>query len=670
MKMIVILLLGFGFLLGGGLYYWNHHKRCTPGTKGLLIPRTTLLGQPDHTLVRISPNGRYLSYCAPYEGVLNIWVQDLESGKPAEPHTFDKGRGILFYQWTYEPGILIYGQDKDGDENLRLYKLDLNSRQSTLLTPGNNIQARLVHMDYHEPHRVLLGLNERTPVYHDLYELDLRNNQLKRIYENNEFLELFVAPDFSLRFGLKQTAGGGSIYYRFDSNAHPQEYKVLEPDDLLTTSLIGFSPDGHYTYWLDSTHHDKSLLTRVQDDESRATEVLFTPTKGCLSSAFVHPTEQTVLSVTEEYLKPEEHVLDDRIRSDMETLKKLESGVFQVIGTSLDFSKWVVAYSSDKDMFRYYLYDHPTQKATYLFSAKKDLEAYVMEPIHPVEIKTRDGLTLTGYLILPSGSDLSRKGRPSKPVPLVLNVHGGPQVRDSWGFNGGMQWLANRGYAALQVNYRGSNGFGKAFLNAGNGEWAAKMHDDLIDAVQWAVQEKIADPQKVAIMGGSYGGYATLVGLTFTPDVFACGIDIVGPSNLETLLNSIPEYWKPALEELKRRLGNDASTPEGQAFLKSRSPLTFVEKIKKPLLIAQGANDPRVKKAESDQIVAKMKEKGLPVTYLLFPDEGHGFARPENRIAFYAVAEHFLQQVLGGRAEPMEDALKKSSAQLEEVKGS
>ncbi len=266
----------------------------------------------------------------------------------------------------------------------------------------------------------------------------------------------------------------------------------------------------------------------------------------------------------------------------------------------------------------------------------------------PVEIRSRDGLTLVSYLTLPPGTDAQATGRPGKPLPLVLDVHGGPWARDSYGFNPEHQWLANRGYAVLSVNYRGSTGFGKKFLNAGDREWAAKMHDDVMDAVDWAVREKIAVADKVAIYGGSYGGYATLVGLTFTPDRFACGVDIVGPSNLLTLLASIPPYWKSAFEDMAHRIG-DPRTEKGRELLKERSPLTHVDRISKPLLIAQGANDPRVKQAESDQIVTAMQAKHLPVTYALYPDEGHGFARPQNRIAFYAVSEGFLSQCLGGR---------------------
>jgi dipeptidyl aminopeptidase/acylaminoacyl peptidase len=302
----------------------------------------------------------------------------------------------------------------------------------------------------------------------------------------------------------------------------------------------------------------------------------------------------------------------------------------------------------DDGPVKYYRYDRPERKATFLFNNRDDLEGRPLAKMEAVVIKSRDGLDLVSYLTLPLG----RKER--QPVPMVLDVHGGPWARDAWGFNPIHQWLANRGYAVLSVNFRGSTGFGKRFINAGNREWAGKMHNDLLDAVAWAVDQKIAEANKIAILGGSYGGYATLVGLTFTPDVFACGIDIVGPSNILTLLSTIPPYWQPMVQMFKDRVG-DFTTRSGKAFLEERSPLSHVDRIERPLLIGQGANDPRVKQAESDQIVRLMKQKKIPVTYVLYPDEGHGFARPENRLSFNAVAEAFLAEHLGGRYEPVGD---------------
>ncbi|MCA9432931.1 MAG: S9 family peptidase, partial [Candidatus Omnitrophica bacterium] len=328
---------------------------------------------------------------------------------------------------------------------------------------------------------------------------------------------------------------------------------------------------------------------------------------------------------------------------------------------------WMVAYVMDDGPIRYYRYDRGEKKAHFLFTNRNELEKQPLVKMNPVIVKSRDGLNLVNYLSLPKGSDSDGDGFPDQPLPMVLLVHGGPWARSEWGYDPEHQWLANRGYAVLDVNFRGSTGFGKDFANAGNMEWAGKMHDDLIDSVNWAVEKKIADPDKVAISGGSYGGYATLVGLTFTPGVFACGIDIVGPSNLITLLESIPPYWAPMIEMFTTRVG-DHRTEEGKKFLTERSPLSKVDQIEDPLLIGQGANDPRVKQAEADQIVNAMEEKKIPVTYVLYPDEGHGFARPENRISFFAVMEAFLAEYLGGRYEAIGEDFKGSSITVPEGK--
>ncbi|HEX2802427.1 MAG TPA: S9 family peptidase, partial [Sphingomicrobium sp.] len=310
-----------------------------------------------------------------------------------------------------------------------------------------------------------------------------------------------------------------------------------------------------------------------------------------------------------------------------------------------------------------YLFDRTNAKLTKLYTGRPELVGAPLVPMWPVEIKSRDGLTLPSYLTLPVNADANRDGKAEQPVPMVLYVHGGPWGRDTYGYHPYAQWLANRGYAVLQVNFRASTGFGKDFVTAGNLQWGKTMHDDLIDSVDWAVANGVTTPDKVAIMGGSYGGYATLAGLAMTPEKFACGVDIVGPSNLFTLLETIPPYWEAIKQQFYQRMGNP-TTEDGRALLKAASPLTYVDAIKRPLLIGQGANDPRVNKRESDQIVAAMKAKNIPVTYVLFPDEGHGFARPANSIAFNAVAENFLQPCLGGRAEPIGDALEPSSAEV------
>jgi dipeptidyl aminopeptidase/acylaminoacyl peptidase len=361
------------------------------------------------------------------------------------------------------------------------------------------------------------------------------------------------------------------------------------------------------------------------------------------------------------YTKREWHALDKSMEGDIEALTKVTEGQMSILSSSRDDQRWTVGFVKDDGPISFYFWDRKAKKATFLYTHMPELEKAKLSKIHPVVIKSRDGLELVSYLTTPRAADADQDGKPDRgPIPMVLFVHGGPWARDTWGFNPSHQWLANRGYAVLSVNFRGSRGFGKAFLNAGNGEWGRKMHDDLLDAVKWAVDQKVADPAKVAIMGGSYGGYATLAGLAFTPDVFACGVDIVGPSNLVTLLSTSPPYLITKVDEVTKRIG-DHRTEEGRKFLAERSPLSRADAIKKPLLIGQGANDPKVKQAESDQIVKTMQAKSLPVTYVLYPDEGHGFARPENQTSFNAVAEVFLAQHLGGGYQPIGDDFAGSS---------
>src|SRR5690606_32421836 len=399
------------------------------------------------------------------------------------------------------------------------------------------------------------------------------------------------------------------------------------------------------------------------DAESGERTLVYENPRADVGDALAHPRTGKVQAAASNYLREEWTVLDPAIREDMAKLAAMGPGEASVVSRTLDDSQWIVAYSAAENPTTYYRYDNASNQLTELFSTRPDLAGKPLVPMWPQEIKARDGKTLVSYLTLPQAADPDQDGNPDKAVPMVLFVHGGPWARDAYGYSSYDQWLANRGYAVLSVNYRGSTGFGKAFVNAADGEWAGKMHDDLIDAVAWAVDRGVTTPDKVAIMGGSYGGYATLVGLTFTPDTFACGVDIVGPSNLQTLLSTIPPYWAAFFEQFAKRVG-DPRTEAGKKMLNERSPLNFVEKIKKPLLIGQGANDPRVKQSESDQIVQAMQRSEIPVTYVLFPDEGHGFARPENAMAFNAVTEGFLAECLGGRIEPIGDDFAGSSIEV------
>jgi dipeptidyl aminopeptidase/acylaminoacyl peptidase len=615
-----------------------------------LISRETLFGNPERAGVTVSPDGRNLAWRAPVEGVMNVWVAPIGDLKAARAVTHDSSRGIRQYFWAYDSRYLLYLQDRGGDENWRVYRVDLTNGEEKDMTPVEKVQARIEVVSPRHPDEILISLNDRDPQYHDVYRLDLATGERKLVQQNDGWVGFSIDDDYVVRLASRFTADGGlEIFKKGEKDFEP--FTTVPAADSLTTGPIGFDKTGKTLFMRDSRDRDTGALTRV-DLATGKSEVVFADPRADVADVVVQPTENTIQAVSWNYLKTEWKVLDPAIADDFATLAKVAPGEFSILSRTLDDKTWTVAYVTDAGPVTYWLYDRGARKATYLFSARPALEGLPLAPMHALEIPARDGLTLVSYLTLPPGSDPDGDGVPGAAVPMVLFVHGGPWARDEWGYHPYHQWLANRGYAVLSVNYRGSTGFGKKFLNAGNREWAARMHDDLIDAVNWAVARKIADPKKVAIMGGSYGGYATLVGLTFTPETFAAGVDIVGPSNLVTLLKSIPPYWAPILSVFEQRMG-EMKTDEGRKFLESRSPLFKADKIVRPLLIGQGANDPRVNQAESDQIVQAMKGKKIPVTYVLFPDEGHGFARPQNSKAFNAVAEAFLGRYLGGRVEPI-----------------
>ncbi|MFN7662941.1 MAG: alpha/beta fold hydrolase [Alphaproteobacteria bacterium] len=623
-----------------------------------LISRQILFSNPQKALVKISPNGKYLTHLAPHHNVLNIYIQTLGSKTPPQPLTQDQGPGIQSYSWAYDNDHLLYVQDKDGDENWCLFKLNIHTKKITALTDEKKVQVKILGISHKHPHLIVVGLNNRKPEYHDLYQINLLTGTKEKILENDEFGDFLIDDDLHIRLTCK-TTDSGEIDWFVRKETKWEKFRSFNAEDQANSGPLNFSKNGDQLYWLDSTGQDLAALT-LTDLDSKKTTYLAHPQKTDFSSAVFHPTENVPLWVGETYLKPQKKFLDQAYEADFKHLESIRPGSIPLLTSStLDFNQWIVAYYSDTGPVYYYLYDRATKKTEYLFSQRPQLENLSLSPMIPLEIESRDGLTLVSYLTLPQGLTLETAHH----LPTVLLVHGGPQSRDTWGYDAQHQWLSNRGYAVLSVNYRGSDGFGKKFISAGDKQSGHKMHDDLIDAVNWLIQKKISDPAKIAIQGGSYGGYATLVGLTMTPDVFACGIDLVGPSNLLTLLNSIPPYWKPYLATIIKKYG-DPRTEEGQKLLKERSPITYVDRIKKPLLIGHGANDPRVKQAESDQIVEAMKQKNIPVTYVLYPDEGHGFVKPENRISFYATVEKFLAQFLGGRFEPIGDDYKGASLQI------
>ncbi|CAA9498556.1 MAG: Dipeptidyl anminopeptidase [uncultured Sphingomonadaceae bacterium] len=628
-----------------------------------LIARDKLFGNPSRTAGRISPDGRWLSWIAPRDGVLNIWVAPASDPQAARALTNEKARPIRSYNWSPDARQILFVNDKGGDENFLLYGVDVATGRQTTLTPFEKTRAMIVGTSNRIKDRVLVGLNNRDPRYHDVHSLDLKTGKLTLVQQNDGYAGFVADNDLKLRIAAKPDAEGGVDYHRMtDGKIEAEPFARIGLDDALTTSPVGFSADGRTLYWIDSRGRDTAALL-AQDVATGRTRPLAQDARADIGGVLVDPRTFAVQAYRADYLKPEWKPLDRAIGADLRFLEQRLGAPPIVTSQTDDNSRWTVAVDPVVRPSETWLFDRRGRKLTQLFVSRPELAGAPLVPMHGVEIRTRDGLTLPSYLTLPAGADANRDGRADRPAPLVLLVHGGPQARDQYGYNGSHQWLANRGYAVMSVNYRGSTGFGKRFISAGNREWAGKMHDDLIDAVDWAVRQGVTTPDKVAIMGGSYGGYATLVGLTFTPDKFRCGVSIVGPSNLFTLIQSIPAYWEAGKRQLYARVG-DPATAEGRALLEARSPLGRADRITKPLLIGQGANDPRVKQAESDQIVDAMKAKGIPVTYVLFPDEGHGFARPVNNIAFNAVAENFLQSCLGGRAEPIGGAVKASTAQV------
>lgn len=637
-----------------------------------LIPRESLFGNPTRAGGKISPDGQWVSWMAPWEGVMNVFMAPASDETDIRRMTSAKDRPIPQYFWAPDSQSILYIRDKEGDENFLLYQVDLEAKREVCLTPFENTRVQLVGASDTIKDKLLVGINNRDARFHDVHMLDLTTGELTLMFENNDWAGFDADDSLTLRWAVRQNAAGGTDMHEIvDGVVAEAPRESTDLDDAMTTGMAGYTTDGKTLYWLDSRDRDTAGLY-AENTETGERTLIASHGKADIGGTMRDTKTGEVQAWSATYLRTEHHPIDPGIGDALGWLRERLEGDFGVLSRTDDDRKWLVWNDPLVTPIKTFLYDRDAQDLREFYTTRPELEGAPLQPMHAVEITARDGLVLPSYLTLPPGSDPEATGVPQAPAPMVLLVHGGPWARDGYGFNRAHQWLANRGYAVLSVNFRGSTGFGKAFIKAGNKQWAAAMHDDLIDAVEWAVEQGIAQRDKVAIMGGSYGGYATLVGLTFTPEVFACGVDIVGPSNLETLLETIPPYWEPVVKQFHERMGNP-TTPEGLEFLKSISPIYKAKEIVKPLLIGQGANDPRVKQAESDQIVEAMERDGVPVTYVLFPDEGHGFHRPENNIAFNAIAENFLAECLGGRAEPVGDVLGASTAEIrvgrEHVKG-
>jgi dipeptidyl aminopeptidase/acylaminoacyl peptidase len=608
-----------------------------------LIPRKVLFGNPQKVNVQISPDGKMLSYLAPVDGVRNVWVRTVGRNDDRAV-TSEKKRDISAYFWRGDSQHVFHIQDIGGDENFHLFMTDVKTSTSKDLTPFSGVRADIVSADPRHPDEVLVSLNKRDKRLFDVHRINLKTGEMTVDTENPGDVGGWTADNANqVRAAIIYSPGGEQIIrLRKDAKSAWVEFEKWGANETFG-GVIGFSPDNNKA-WVFSSVDANTLRFVEVDPETKVTKVLGADPTFDVTTLITHPKTNALEAVGFMKAKLEWKFVEPTVEKAFVNLQKVRAGQVNINSRSLDDKKWVVAYTTDDGPIYFYLYDKDSGKAEYLFSNRPELEKYKLAKMEPVSFKSRDGLDLHGYLTMPLGM---------KKAPIVMLVHGGPWGRDSWGYSSLVQMLANRGYGVLQVNFRGSTGYGKAFVNAGDREWAGKMHDDLIDAKQWAVKQGYTDAGKVAIMGGSYGGYATLVGLTFTPNEFACGVDIVGPSNIYTLLSTIPPYWATLKSVFDKRVGQLGKDDD---FLRSRSPLFKADQIKKPLLIGQGANDPRVKQAESDQIVKAMRDNKLPVEYVVFPDEGHGFVRPENSLRFFAAADEFLSKCLGGRSESPSEA--------------
>lgn len=619
-----------------------------------LVPREVLFGNPERVSPRLSPDGSSLAWIAPHEGVLNVWLAPVDAVGPctgsgaggglsdARVVTDDTDRGVRSFAWAHDGRHIVYIQDVGGDENWHLLDVDVTTMRRRDLTPFAGVQAQIVAADKRFPSEMLVGLNRDDPALHDVYHLDLESGELEKVVENLGFVEWLADTELVVRAAVAPQPDGGAVVMVRDGDGDGWRPLLEVPsDDALTTELLSFLPDGRSLLALTSVGADTSRLVEVALADG-SFEVLAADGEADIAAVRLHPDTRAPQVAVVLKDRTEHRVLDPAVAPDIAAVLALHPGDAALQGGDDADRRWLVGFTNDAGPVPYYLYDRESRSARLLFEHQPALSRYELAPMEPFSFAARDGLPLHGYVTFPPGA-----GRAD--LPAVLDVHGGPWARDAWGFDPEAQWLANRGYLCVQVNFRGSTGYGKSFVNAGDHEWGGRMHDDLVDARAYAVEQGWADPDRVAIYGASYGGYAALVGAAFTPELFCCAVDVVGPSNLVTLIRTIPPYWAPLIAQFHRRVGDPDTEEE---LLWSRSPLSRAGSISIPLLIAQGANDPRVKREESEQIVAAMRSAGIDHEYLLFPDEGHGFAKPENRLRFYAAAEAFLGRHLGGRVEP------------------
>ncbi len=624
------------------------------GNKGVpMIPRELFFDNPEVSGSQLSPDGKMISFLKAYNGIMNIWVKKIdEPFEKARPLTASK-EPMGGYFWTHDGKFILFVEAKGGNENYNIYAVNPNDKAgadgvpaSRNITPNDKVTAQIYNVSKKNPDVLWVGLNDRDEKWHDLYKLEISTGKLTKLEQNNDRLGGWQFDwDENIRLATRSNENGSTDILR--RNADGTYTKIYGCALMESCGPIAFNKDNSKIYVETNAGSDVnfSKLVLLDPKTMAVTDVEKDPLNK-VDFGNVQFSDKTHDMILTSYTdaKTRLYFKDKAFEADYKYLQGKFPGMEIAFKNSdNDENKFLISPYSDTKMPEVYLFDRKTKKLTFQYNPRPKLKAYeeFFGTMDPVVYKSSDGLEIPGYLSLP-------KGVAAKGLPLIVFPHGGPWSRDGWGFNTFAQWLTNRGYAVLQMNFRGSTGYGKKFINAGNKQWGQLMQDDITWGVKDLVAKGIVDAKRVGIMGGSYGGYATLAGLAFTPEVYAAGVDIVGPSNLLTLLNSIPAYWEAGRKEFTERMG-DPATPAGKALLEKQSPLFAAANIKAPLMIIQGANDPRVKKAESDQIAVALRDLNRPVTYLCAPDEGHGYHKPVNNLAAMGAAEVFLGKALGAR---------------------
>lgn len=618
-----------------------------------LLDRELFFGNPQISGGQLSPDGRFISFMKAYNGIMNVWIKEFsEPFDSARPLT-DSQRPLYGYAWTEDGKYILYVKDNDGDENMNLFAVDplapvtegKEVPDSRNLTPLDEVTAQIVHVSQNNPDLLWVGLNDRDKAWHDLYLLKISTGELSLLYENNDRITGYMFDwDDNLRVLSRTDEQGTSTLLRKVGEKLEPIYETLVTEG---AGIVGWDPENK-NFYLETNKGELDLSTLyLMNPETMEMTLLESDPEQRVDFGTLQLDRNTREIISTSYTDDKTRIYwrNKTWEENYEFLKsKFPGREIDFQSSTKDYSKFLVAVHGDRYASEAWFYDVQTRQLIHQYTPRPELKAVEehLAPMTPVRYPSSDGLEIPGYLTLPVGV-------PAKALPVVVLVHGGPKgPRDSWGYDPQAQFLANRGYAVLQPNFRASGGYGKKFMNAGDLQWGKLMQDDITWGVKYLISEGIADKNRVAIMGGSYGGYATLAGLAFTPEVYACGVDIVGPSNIFTLLSSVPAYWEAGRAFLYGMVG-DPNTEEGKKLIEEASPLFSAEKINKPLLIIQGANDPRVKQAEADQIVIALRDRGHDVSYLLAEDEGHGFAKPVNRMAMYAETERFLAEKLGGR---------------------